>query len=53
MPIPCTMFSSVKWPQLVSPEAADFVQMVLGREAGGQGVSFQTGIVGSKRECSV
>ncbi len=44
--IPFIEFSGVQRPQLVSPEAADFVQMVLGREAGGPGVSLQTWIVG-------
>ncbi len=46
-------FSGVQRPQLVSPEAADFVQMVLGREAGCLGMSLQTWIVGVKREGGV
>lgn len=40
-------------PQLVTPEASDFVQMVLGREAGGLGVRLQPRIVGVKGEGGV
>ena len=53
MSIPCTVFSGVQWTQFVPAKAADFVQMVLGREAGGLGVSLQTWIVGVEREVGV